>query len=406
MPKRPRLPLTVRSIDSVKPEPGKTLKVAFRKPKGLVLIVYPSGRKTFAVRYGKGAQRTLMLLGDYGPLTAEEAKSEAHRILGRVAEGRDPAEEKAHERTIPTFGEWAAGYLDLVKAAKPLKSWKMDKAYLEEACKRWSPTRVDKITAEDVERLRGQVAKRGRITANRWLASVRACFTAAWRASKVTENPAMKVKPLRENNARTRVLSMDELERVLDAVAALEDPHARLALAILIDTGARLSEVLRAKWEDFNLETGRWSLVTTKAGRPTTKTLPAATLAALNNTPRLGPFVIAGRPTGRKRTGQQEPPAKPRADLTKPWRAVCEAAGLKEVHIHDLRRTFGLEVFRKFGVGAAAKALGHSSPQVTAKVYSPFQPADERRIVETVAGDRAKVIRINRKKREAGGEGA
>lgn len=349
-----------------------------------------SGQVTFGVRVGPKKARRDITIGPLGPFTLETARAEAERHLAESMLGQDPAGKRAREKATPTFGEWVETYLEHIQGVK--KVVRQDRAYLRQAEARWGKTPVDKVTADDVTRA-FQSLKAHRTTANRWLASVRACFSQAWRLDLVPENPAMKVQPFPENPSRTRVLSADELERLLDAVAELADPHVRLAFALLIDTGARLSEVLRARWADFDLETGRWSLKTTKAGRPTTKTLPSGTLAALRNTPRIEPFVVAGRT-----------PGQPRADLNGPWHKVCQKARLQGVHIHDLRRSFGLEVFRRFGVGAAAKALGHSSPAVTDKVYSPLQVEDERHITETVAAERSKIIRLHRKER--GAEGA
>jgi integrase len=348
-----------------------------------------NGQVIFGVRLGPRRARRDITIGPLGPFTLETARAEAERLIAEERLGKDPAGARAKERAALTFGEWAAMYLEHIQGAK--RAVRQDRAYLGQAAALWGKMPVDRVTADDVTRffqgLRGR-----RTTANRWLASVRACFSEAWRRGLVPENPAMRVRPLPENPPRQRVLSMEELERLLGAVATLADPHSRLALTLLIDTGARLSEVLRAKWEDFDLSTGRWSLKTTKAGRPTTKTLPASTLQALLNTPRIGPYVVAGRDG-----------TKPRSDLNRPWRTVCAKAGLHDVHIHDIRRTFGLEVFRRFGVGAAAKALGHSSPQVTAKVYAPLQADDERAITETIAEQRSNVIRLLRVM--SGGEG-
>jgi integrase len=393
---------------------------------GFIVVVYPGGRRVFKFRYTspETGRRRILILGIYGPhYTEDHARKDAERLKARLNDGVDPLEQEAREmkateaaerahREKLTFSQWKDTYLEAVALRK--RSVYDDKRYLKFAAERFGHKKLDEVTASDIQRVFLAIAKdqaggrkSKRVTdrktgANRWLASVRACLSAAWREGLIPENPALRVKPFPEHEPRTRVLSTDELESLLDAVATLPDPHARLAFAILVDTGCRLSEVLRAKWQDFDLETGRWNLETTKARRRDTKTLPSSTLAMLNNTPRVGPYIIAGRPTGRKREGNQLPPDKPRKDLKRAWDQVCEKAGLKGVHIHDIRRTFGLEVWRRFGPGAASKALGHSSPQVTAKVYAPYQLEDELRITETLAQERAEVIRINRKKRGTG----
>lgn len=44
-------------------------------------------------------------------------------------------------------------------------------------------------------------------------------------------------------------------------------------------------------------------------------------------------------------------------------------AGLKHVKPHDLRRFVGTQLTEKFGLRQAQLALGHASPDVTARFY-------------------------------------
>lgn len=384
--------------------------------------VLPGGKLSFGIMYGPKGKRKQVTIGSADVLSLDQAREQAKKELSKATLGGDPAEEKAKRAAALTFKEWKAEYLEHVRLHN--RSFKSDELYLAAAERFWGGMLLGSITPEEITKACQVVRREGvglpitsdvttksrklrqaskrrwkdhgakNTTANRFLASVRACLSEAWRRSKIAANPALQVKPLPENPPRQRVLSTDEYEALLDAVAGLQNPHVRLAFAVMLDTGCRLSEVLQAKWEDFDLETGRWSLTTTKSKRPLTKTLPSGTLAALKNTPKEGTYLVPGF----KESEEEED--RPRHDLKKAWADICEAANLTDVHIHDLRRSFGLEVYRKYGLGPASKALGHSSPQVTAKVYSPLQVEDERRITEGVAKERAKLVRLNRKKRE------
>ena len=108
------------------------------------------------------------------------------------------------------------------------------------------------------------------------------------------------------------------------------DPHATAAIRLLILTGARLREILHAKWEHVDFERGVILLPDSKTGKKTIY-LSAAALEILAGLPRLAgnPYVFPGGVEG-----------KPRADLKKPWAAVAKAAGLEGVRIHDLRHSF------------------------------------------------------------------
>ncbi len=245
------------------------------------------------------------------------------------------------------------------------------------AKERWATMPLDTVTVADVRKLFESITAKGnKINANRWLASVRACLQAAWREDLLESNPAMKVKPNRESPPRDRVLSDDEFKRVLKAIAAIEDPHVKAAFTILLETGARVSEVLHARWEDFNLDAATWRIPSTKAGKPQVLPLAPSTVAVLDNLDHFGPFVIAGRTD-----------KKPRADLKKPWAALQKAAEIPDVHIHDLRRTFGLHVARRAGIHVASRLLRHSDIRVTERHYAPLGLDDLRKALDARAAD-------------------
>ena len=118
----------------------------------------------------------------------------------------------------------------------------------------------------------------------------------------------------------------------LGRVDGLADPHLRLAFRLLALTAARVSEVLRARWEDIDFISGLWRLPSPKAGIPQTIPLSPELLQDLTDCPRVGPFLIPGRN-----------PEKARNDKLKgPWARLKAAANLPPgIHIHDIRRTVG-----------------------------------------------------------------
>jgi len=174
--------------------------------------------------------------------------------------------------------------------------------------------------------------------------------------------------------ARTRTLDDGELKRLREAVAALESDEERALLTVLIETGCRRSEALRMRWGDLDFESGVWVIASPKAGRPQAVPLALSTVDALRSLQRYSDWVFPGRD-----------PAKPRRDMRKLWARVKKAAKLPaDVHIHDLRRTYGLRVAKHSGILAAQKLLRHSSATVTSRVYTPLGVDHLREITEAV----------------------
>ena len=362
--------------------------------KGFGIVVYSSGTKSFFVEYGPSNGRRRKTLGAYGPLTPSQARSQAEELIFGIRKGNDPLDEQTRERGKTTFRAWAEAYLKDLKARRlrirpdnkrPISE---DQRYLEWAWEAWGNKPIDKVTVDDVAKLFQSIIDRGKLTAaNRFLASVRACMQAAWRAEKIRENPAARVKPLPENSPRSRVLTDEEFAKLCDAVndkTVLPDPYTRVAFRLLIEIGARLSEVLRARWENLDLENMLWHLPSTKSGKPQIIPLVAGTVAMLDQLGRIGPYVIPGKD-----------PEKPRYDLKRPWAKLQEVVGIQDVKIHDLRRTFGLQVAKTAGLHAASKLLRHSDIRVTEQVYAPLGVDDLRAALEA----REKVIPLRRNKK-------
>jgi integrase len=314
-------------------------------------------------------------IGRYGELDVQKAREKAEAKLGEVRDGRDPVEERKAARKVSTFTEWRDLYVADVKLRK--RGWKEDVRHLAKAVTAFGHKPLNKITPDDIEKVFRTIAAAGHKTdANRFRASVSACLQAAWRLGMVPANVALRTRSLPEPPARSRILSEAEFAAVQGAVAALEDVHARAALVLLLATGARRSEVLHAKWSDVDLDQGLWRTPRAKSGRSEMIPLAAPVVAMLRELPREGALVIPSC---------GDDPSKPRYDLKRPWQDVCVAAELAEVtgegsarkvrpliRLHDLRRSVGAAVARRYGLHVASKLLRHSDIRVTERHYAPL----------------------------------
>ena len=92
-------------------------------------------------------------------------------------------------------------------------------------------------------------------------------------------------------------------------------------------------------------------------------------------------------------------PGGHRADLRHDWEAIKATTGIADVHIHDLRRTFGLEVAKKAGLHIASKLLRHGDVRITERVYAPLGVEDLREATENLATDRGTVLPMRPRRR-------
>jgi len=238
--------------------------------------------------------------------------------------------------------------------------------------------RVVDVARVDVERLHRQITKAGTaIRANRALTLLSKLFSLAVHWEWVTSNP---VKGVARNfeEPRHRYLSEDEIRRLVTALTALQNQMAANALKLLLLTGARRGEVLGARWSDIDLTAGVWVKQSshTKQKRLHRVPLSAAAVELLINIKAYAgrsPFVFPARSRCGYLTAVQ-----------RSWREARDAAGLKDVRIHDLRHTYA-SMLASAGqsLPTIGALLGHSQASTTQR-YSHLIDSALREATEIV----------------------
>ena len=132
---------------------------------------------------------------------------------------------------------------------------------------------------------------------------------------------------------------------------------AYFKLSLLL--GPRRSELLSARWVDIDLQTCTWRLPTTKAGRSHLLPLPTPAVTILESLPSRGQSDWLF-PSTTAASGHLEEPKKA-------WQRIRSQADVKEVRVHDLRRTLGSWLAaHHYGLPLIGRVLNHSQPSATA----------------------------------------
>src|SRR6516162_8191638 len=94
--------ITKRAVDAA--HPSRTDQFLWdRDLKGFGLKVTPSGKKVYLLQYrkgGRGAPTKRVTIGRHGALTPEQARNQAARLSGAIANGADPAVARAAENGV------------------------------------------------------------------------------------------------------------------------------------------------------------------------------------------------------------------------------------------------------------------------------------------------------------------
>ena len=417
--------ITKRTVDTLQPN-GNEFTVWDDGVTGFGVRVRPTGAKSYVVLYragaGRGAPVRRYTIASVGKITPERARARAKVILGAVAHGHDPADQKTTERGTPTVSELADRFVaehvqTKRKAGTAAFYWDILNRIVKPAV---GTTKADKLTRLQVGRLHSSLAETP-FQANRVLAVIGSMYAFAGREGIAPEglNPARRIGKFKESR-RERFLTAEELERLGSAIREAETtgipwtldesrptakhvpkakrftkiaPTGAAALRLLLFTGCRLREILHLRWDDVDLERGCLFLPDSKTGRKTV-ILNAPALAVLSRLDRVGPYVVPG-----------DDPERPRHDLKRPWDAVTGRAGLAGVRLHDLRHTYAsFGAGGGFGLPIIGKLLGHTQASTTQRYAhldaDPLRRASDAigsRIAAAMDGKHGELVPLHRK---------
>lgn len=374
--------------------------------------VLRSGIRTYVVQYrplGQGIDRR-MKLGRHGDLTPEEARKLAKKVLAEVAGGANPAVERKEDRGAPTVATLAPLYAERQakrgKAATAEWTARLFKTYILPA---FGSRRVADITTADVSRLHHKLSDKP-VQANRVRAVLSGFFSFAEAEGHRPpySNPCKLVKPYAEQS-KEHFLAPDELARLGTALRLAEtdglpptiaeranaakrgktmadtlpvDAETVAVLRLLLFTGCRKGEVLSLRWSEVDLVRGVLNLGDTKTGKSLRPlNAPACEILSARRQLNGSPFVFPS-----------DDLQQPRADITKVWFRVREAAGLNHVRIHDFRHTVATTALS----GGASwpligGLLGHKHASTTQK-YAHLSRDPLSRVAETVGADLAAAL--------------
>lgn len=358
--KKQRVKLTKRLIDSITP-PGAGQ--VFLRDISLIgfAIRVTHGSKSFVLERRIHGRPRRITLGNYPPMTIEQAKDKAEALIGEIANGKDPAQERIDQRKEITFGDLEEMYRERHLPRK--RSAHADEWMLKSYLGNWKNRRLSSIYRKDVIALHRQIGEdHSKYTANRTITMIRKMYNCArdWGVF-LGENPATRIEFFPEVK-RDRFVHPDELPKLFESLQQEPNIYLRAIILTLLLTGQRKGEVLSMKHEDVDLTRRVWRIPITKPGKPHILPLPEPVVELLRNLPAVAdnPFVFPGRGSSHF------------TNLQHPWNRIRNRAGLPDLRPHDLRRSTGSWLAE---AGASlpliGSVLGHTNPAVT-QVYARF----------------------------------
>lgn len=326
--------------------------------------VTAAGVISFTLDYRIHGRKRRYTIGRWPEFPLLAARDEAIELRKRIREGDDPLAERERLRLEnPTMLDLAREYLAGYAAdhKKPL-SVREDKRMFENIIgPKLGRQPVAAVTRTDVENLHRSL-RATPYQSNRVLALLSKAFGLAMQWGWRGDNPARGVKKYGEENRRERWLNREEIRCVLGVLRSYPDQQSANALRLLLYTGARKHEALTARWEDFDLQAGRWTKPSHHTKQKRTETVPLSRTA-------LWLLGRMRRAAGAPASGWLFPGRKPdthQEDLKGPWGEIRGLAKLEGVRIHDLRHTFASHLVSSGeSLAVVGRLLGHTQAATT-----------------------------------------
>lgn len=336
---------------------------------------------TYRLRYkNPGGKTSYITIGRSCDITLQEARQKAKQLKAEIQLGADPQAEVREKRKSLT---WNTFYQD--HYAPHVEKHKRSAGNDEEMHRlrvgpRFGDVRINRITKHAVQQFHVGLRDEGLApaTCDHYIKLIRQALNLAVDWGFLKANPVARVKLFNEDNREERLMSADELQRLVAALDKRDDKGrpvkkgrtSRQAIKFLLLSGARVSEALHAKWSDIDTKGRTWTIQATNSKSKKRRAVPLsdAAIALLDELSSKGNskwLFTSSRGDGKQRLG----------NINKVWQRIRKEADLEHIRLHDLRHQFASFLVNSGrSLYEVQQILGHSDPSVTQR-YSHLSTA-------------------------------
>ncbi|HTQ97504.1 MAG TPA: tyrosine-type recombinase/integrase [Candidatus Acidoferrum sp.] len=374
-----RILFTVKNIERLPiPASGrKTIYDTHTSANGLALRLDSNGKRIYFWFRSVRGKPVFRSLGTFEATPIDEARGRARKLTAKLEKwrendyaGANPFEES---EDAPTFDSLVEQYiakriqLHAARKERAVANYKwINKTYLND----WKDRKVSTITDADIRTLHRKITKEnGPVTADRVYQFIRACFY--WGVGKekvITANPAAKAVQMNGCKPRRRFLDGEELAKLFAAMQQSEESNPDLSdfIKIALWTGARRGDIFSARWKDVKLADNQWHIPSSKGDTQYTVPLTPEAIE-----------VLTARKERHKESKSDSPYVFPSdgasghiIDLKRGWKRLLKLAGIQDLRIHDLRRTYGSwQACNGTSLAIIGKSLGHKPGSPATAIY-------------------------------------
>lgn len=311
-PKR-RTPLTDAACKNATCPPGKPWqRISDCGSAGLYLEVMANGSKLWRWKYRFGGKEKRLALGAYPEVSLKDARGMRSAASLRLAAGVDPLQERKDTkladriRTGTTFEAVARAWHENWKVARsPRHADYVIRRLEADVFPAIGAKPIAEVTAPQLLALAKKVESRGAVDlARRSWQTAGQVFEHALAHGLIERNPARDIRPgvvlkTRQKGHFAR-LDAKELPALLRKMQAYPGSvMTRYALDLMARTFVRTSELIAARWDEFDLDAAVWRIPAERMKMRAPHIVPLSTqavdaLRCLHELKGLGPFLFPG----------------------------------------------------------------------------------------------------------------
>ena len=347
-------------------EQGQAIYYDSGSTDGLMLIVTYGGTKTYYHYMFFNRRPVRTKIGRSSQIKLAVARARAHTMAENATKGIDPGEkrrENLHDITFKQFYETVYRPEYSIVYKKP-RSVVNDDSIFTHHLKDFHNRMMLGIKPVEIAKLHNNTKQtHSPYTANRVLSLIKHIYVIAAKHGYMNghANPAADITKFKEQT-RDRFLHSDELQRLFAALETEQNEVFKNYILISLYSGQRRSSILSLRWSQVDLVNGFIYLPDTKNGEPmqVPMTNQLRELFKKINHNKNSDWVL---PSVRSKSGHLEDPKRP-------WHELLRRAGIKNLRLHDLRRTMGsYQAISGASLHIIGKSLGHKSASAT-QVYA------------------------------------
>ena len=323
-------------------------------------------------RDGSGTQRLRRLK----TRNLHEARARALLISEALNSGTDQRLEQVRDNRRVTFQEAVDLYLAQCELAE--RSLKEDRTRLLRICQDWGEIPISTINSGHIESWLAKNKRKSKwssATRNRYLSAIKQVFKKAHGLNYFAENSALPLKATKEDENIPEPLTDDVVAALLEVLPE----YARYMVCILVDTGLRMSELHRIRWQDVDTAGRRLNIYKSKSKQ--FRVVPMTPrLAALFNSLRTGNQWLQSQ-SGPSRKAiiwpdDSSPSAVviPPIDIKKSLISAAKKIGAAHIHPHQFRHTYATRLMDQGVPMEHIMALGGWKSSAMAKRYARVNP--------------------------------